>query len=48
MPKNIFYKTAEYREEYEDGEDGEPTEVHGFGDKFMEFMDLDDIYDHKN
>ena len=45
---DFHYKTSVYREEYEDRENSEPTEVHGFGDKFMEFIDLDDIYDHKN
>lgn len=42
------YETAEYREEYEDGEYCDPKEIHGFGDKFMEFMDSDDIYNHEN
>lgn len=45
---DFHYETAEYREEYEDGEDGEPTEVHGFGDEYMEFMYANEIYDHEN
>lgn len=42
------YTTAEYREEYEDGEDCDPKEIHGFGDTFMEFIDSYDIYNHEN
>jgi hypothetical protein len=42
------YQTAEYSEEYEDGEDEEPKEMHGFGNEFMEFMCSNEIYDHEN
>lgn len=45
---DFHYETAKYSEEYEDGEDGEPKEIHGFGEGFMEFMDSEDIYNHEN